>query len=132
MQAERMQKNCLAAPDTACGAQSTHSVTVCWVKLVRDVLAHHRATRDLPHGGRHGACATGGVFSRFSTFFLLREKKKVNREMELRLGIINVVIKKMHEAMELQWKWKVDVTLPLAKLFYGVEPKALVKKVNRG
>ena len=46
--------------------------------------------------------------------------------------LINVVIKKMHEAMELQWKWKVDVTLPLAKLFYGVEPKALVKKVNRG
>ena len=46
--------------------------------------------------------------------------------------LINVVIKKMHEAMELQWKWKVGVTLPLAKLFYGVEPKALVKKVNRG
>ena len=34
--------------------------------------------------------------------------------------------------MELQWKWKVGVTLPLAKLFYGVEPKALVKKVNKG
>ena len=38
----------------------------------------------------------------------------------------------MHEAMELQWKWKVGVTLPLAKLFYGVEPKALVKIVDRG
>ena len=75
LQAERMQKNCLEAPDTASGTQSTHSAMVCWVSLSVKYLRNTVRHMASPTGAGMARARPGGVFSRFSHSFCSTTKK---------------------------------------------------------